>query len=201
MAIWKEYTAKSFLLDELIKRDFKKKYKRSVLGIFWSVLSPVLLVRPDLDNIRFQPYVQWMHTATVKDARQGAVEYSFAQPPANSGLHRETRENLIRSVQEFAAEAENIPQKFDLPEMERLRWQRDTMRHVLEESLENYKFDILKYENKCRELMRQKASKRFAGAKAEAGPEDDSVWEKLYYNLKVNGVSVTLRKIKENIRK
>lgn len=32
----------SFLFSELTKRDFKKKYKRSVLGIFWSVLSPVL---------------------------------------------------------------------------------------------------------------------------------------------------------------
>lgn len=167
--------------------------------------TPVLLVRPDLDNIRFQPYVQWMHTATVKDARRGAVEYSFAQPPANSGLHMETRENLIRSVQKFAAEAENIPQKFDLPELERLRWQRDTMRHVLEESLENYKFDILKYERKCRELMRRETPQKPAKAKAEnaepAGPEEDSLWDKLYYNLKVNGVSVTLRKIKENIRK
>lgn len=32
----------SFLLEELVKRDFKKKYKRSILGAFWSVLSPVL---------------------------------------------------------------------------------------------------------------------------------------------------------------
>ncbi len=32
----------SFLFTELAKRDFKKKYKRSVLGILWSVLSPVL---------------------------------------------------------------------------------------------------------------------------------------------------------------
>lgn len=31
-----------FLLEELIKRDFKKKYKRSVLGMWWSVLSPLL---------------------------------------------------------------------------------------------------------------------------------------------------------------
>ena len=31
-----------FLLDQLIKRDFKTKYKRSVLGIFWSVLNPLL---------------------------------------------------------------------------------------------------------------------------------------------------------------
>ena len=34
--------ARKFLLEELVKRDFKKKYKRSILGIFWSVLSPVL---------------------------------------------------------------------------------------------------------------------------------------------------------------
>jgi len=30
-----------FVFKELIKRDFKKKYKRSVLGIFWSVLAPL----------------------------------------------------------------------------------------------------------------------------------------------------------------
>ena len=28
-----------FLFEELVKRDFKKKYKRTVLGMFWSVLS------------------------------------------------------------------------------------------------------------------------------------------------------------------
>ena len=31
-----------FLLEELTKRDFRKKYKRTVLGVFWSVLSPLL---------------------------------------------------------------------------------------------------------------------------------------------------------------
>lgn len=35
----KEY---QFLLEELTKRDFRKKYKRTVLGVFWSVLSPLL---------------------------------------------------------------------------------------------------------------------------------------------------------------
>ncbi|MDD3895914.1 MAG: ABC transporter permease [Bacilli bacterium] len=33
-----------FLLIELIKRDFKIKYKRSVLGILWSVLYPLLMM-------------------------------------------------------------------------------------------------------------------------------------------------------------
>ncbi len=31
-----------FLFEELVKRDFKKKYKRTVLGMAWSVLSPLL---------------------------------------------------------------------------------------------------------------------------------------------------------------
>ena len=32
----------SFLFAELVKRDFKRKYKRTVLGMLWSVLSPLL---------------------------------------------------------------------------------------------------------------------------------------------------------------
>jgi len=32
----------SFLFEELVKRDFKKKYKRTILGMAWSILSPLL---------------------------------------------------------------------------------------------------------------------------------------------------------------
>lgn len=31
-----------FLFSELVKRDFKKKYKRTYLGMLWSILSPLL---------------------------------------------------------------------------------------------------------------------------------------------------------------
>lgn len=31
-----------FLFEELVKRDFKQKYKRTVLGMAWSILSPLL---------------------------------------------------------------------------------------------------------------------------------------------------------------
>lgn len=31
-----------FLFEELVKRDFKKKYKRTVLGMIWSIISPLL---------------------------------------------------------------------------------------------------------------------------------------------------------------
>ena len=33
-----------FLFEELVKRDFKKKYKRTVLGMLWSILSPLLML-------------------------------------------------------------------------------------------------------------------------------------------------------------
>lgn len=33
-----------FLFEELVKRDFKKKYKRTVLGMAWSVLSPLIML-------------------------------------------------------------------------------------------------------------------------------------------------------------
>lgn len=33
-----------FLLHQLVSRDFKTKYKRSILGIFWSLLNPLLMM-------------------------------------------------------------------------------------------------------------------------------------------------------------
>lgn len=34
----------SFLMSQLISRDFKIKYKRSVLGVLWSILNPILMM-------------------------------------------------------------------------------------------------------------------------------------------------------------
>ena len=42
MNLLEKYKKYQFLFEELVKRDFKKKYKRTVLGMLWSVLSPLL---------------------------------------------------------------------------------------------------------------------------------------------------------------
>lgn len=39
-----KYLRHQFLFEELVKRDFKKKYKRTVLGMAWSLLSPLLML-------------------------------------------------------------------------------------------------------------------------------------------------------------
>ena len=40
--IYKHFKENLFLFEELVKRDFKQKYKRTVLGMAWSLLSPLL---------------------------------------------------------------------------------------------------------------------------------------------------------------
>ncbi len=42
--IWINFKKYSFLLKQLVSRDFKVKYKRSVLGMLWSLLYPVLMM-------------------------------------------------------------------------------------------------------------------------------------------------------------
>lgn len=39
-----KYLRYQFLFEELVKRDFKKKYKGTVLGMAWSLLSPLLML-------------------------------------------------------------------------------------------------------------------------------------------------------------
>ena len=41
-AIFSNFKRYWFLMTQLISRDFKVKYKRSVLGILWSLLNPIL---------------------------------------------------------------------------------------------------------------------------------------------------------------
>ncbi len=42
--IWANFKKYKFLMMQLITRDFKVKYKRSVLGVVWSLLYPVLMM-------------------------------------------------------------------------------------------------------------------------------------------------------------
>lgn len=37
-----KYKKHQFLFEELVKRDFAKKYKRTILGMAWSIISPLM---------------------------------------------------------------------------------------------------------------------------------------------------------------
>lgn len=40
--VWKNFNKYQFLLMELVKKDIKLKYRSSYLGIFWTLLEPIL---------------------------------------------------------------------------------------------------------------------------------------------------------------
>ena len=39
-----DYEKDKFILRQLVTKDFKIKYRRSVLGVAWSVLNPLLMM-------------------------------------------------------------------------------------------------------------------------------------------------------------
>ena len=43
-SVFEKLKRHQFLFEELVKRDFKAKYKRTVLGMAWSILSPLLML-------------------------------------------------------------------------------------------------------------------------------------------------------------
>jgi ABC-2 type transport system permease protein len=74
----------NFLFFELVKRDFKKKYKRTVLGIFWSMLSPLLqLLVMALVFTRF--FGRTMEHYTIY-LFAGNLIYSYFKDSTNGGM-------------------------------------------------------------------------------------------------------------------
>jgi ABC-2 type transport system permease protein len=66
-----KYKKYRFLFEELVKRDFKQKYKRSVLGMGWSILSPLLsllvmyMVFSKLFGHRMEHYVTYLFSGQL----------------------------------------------------------------------------------------------------------------------------------------
>lgn len=73
-----------FLFEELVKRDFKQKYKRTVLGMGWSLLSPLLqlivmsLVFKQFFGRNMEHYTIYLFC--------GSLVYSYFKESTNSGM-------------------------------------------------------------------------------------------------------------------
>lgn len=74
-----------FLMQQLVERDFKTKYKRSILGVFWSVLNPLLTmavqyaVFSQLFRYQVENYPVYLLT--------GTVIYSAFTDATNQGIY------------------------------------------------------------------------------------------------------------------
>lgn len=83
-----------FLMRQLILRDFKKKYKRSVLGVVWSLLYPILMMtvmaivfsqmfRFKVEGINYLVYlmtgiIMWQYFSEASNSAMTSVVDNFA---------------------------------------------------------------------------------------------------------------------------
>lgn len=83
-----------FLLKQLVARDFKRKYKRSVLGVLWSLLNPLLMMGVQYlifstlfgnDSIKCYPVYLLI----------GVVVFSFASESCMLGLTAITDNSML----------------------------------------------------------------------------------------------------------
>lgn len=74
-----------FLFEELVKRDFKKKYKRTVLGMAWSVLSPMLQLL--VMRIVFTQFFGRGMAHYTTYLFSGNIVYSYYRESTNAGMN------------------------------------------------------------------------------------------------------------------
>ncbi len=79
-----KFRENKFLFSELVKRDFKKKYKRTYLGMLWSVLSPLLtllvmrLVFSNMFGNRMEHFTTYLFC--------GNIVFSFFSDATSGGM-------------------------------------------------------------------------------------------------------------------
>lgn len=73
-----------FLFDELVKRDFKKKYKRTVLGFFWSMLSPFMML--GVMAFVFNQFFGRMIEHYVLYILAGQIVFGYFSESTNTGM-------------------------------------------------------------------------------------------------------------------
>lgn len=74
-----------FLFEELVKRDFKKKYKRTVLGMLWSVLSPLLTLL--VMGLVFSHFFGRNTPHYIIYLFSGNLLFSYFSDATNGGMH------------------------------------------------------------------------------------------------------------------
>lgn len=73
-----------FLFEELVKRDFKKKYKRTILGFLWSMLSPLFML--GVMSFVFSQFFGRTIEYYVLYILAGQIVFAYFSESTNSGM-------------------------------------------------------------------------------------------------------------------
>ncbi|WP_312647411.1 ABC transporter permease [Aminipila sp.] len=81
LAVFNKY---KFLLSQLVARDFKTKYKRSILGVLWSLLNPLLIMI--VQYMVFSELFRWDIDNFAVYLLSGTVMFNFFQESTSQAL-------------------------------------------------------------------------------------------------------------------
>lgn len=99
--------------------------------------TPVLLVRPNFNSVRFTPYKDWSHTATPDRVINGAFKDFMLNPPENPDDYKPVRAQLEKRIGEFIEQAKQEKRKAsdlvrtEFTDLELIQWQNKTMKETL----------------------------------------------------------------------
>lgn len=99
--------------------------------------TPVLLVRPNFNSVRFTPYKDWLHTATPEQVINGEFKEFMLNPPKNPDDYKPVRAKLEEQIAEFIEQAKQEKRKAsdlvrtEFTDLELMQWQNKTMKETL----------------------------------------------------------------------
>lgn len=106
--------------------------------------TPVLCVREKFNSPRFNPYKDWMHTASPQDVVDGKFVDFILNPPENPKDYLTVRHSLEKTITEFISNAEKETRKAS--ELYRINFAEEEMREwkdrLMRQSLANYVNEI-----------------------------------------------------------
>lgn len=129
--------------------------------------TPVFMIKEMEDDIRFDPYYDFLHRTTVTKFMKDEYSYDFMNPPANKDDYKKYREELITHITEFVDRmkqetcgVDDLVKTTYTPE-EVLVWRHDVMKESMNlwfdkyRALQvDYKYLVKKYQNLQKEINR-----------------------------------------------
>lgn len=126
--------------------------------------TPVFLIKEMENDIRFDPYYDFLYRTTVTRFMSGDYDYDFMSPPPNKEDYKEYRQKLIEEVQEFVHQMESENRSVDelnrthFTQEEVIFWRHDVMKKAMNEWLDKYRkvqIDNKKLQKKNQELKKK----------------------------------------------
>lgn len=107
--------------------------------------TPVFLIKEMEDDIRFDPYYDFLYRTTVTRFMADDYEYDFMNPPANKTDYKKYRQEIIEKVTDFVEQVKSEQRSVDelnkthYTKEEVIAWRHDKMKEAMNVWIDKYR--------------------------------------------------------------